>query len=117
MSAGVLTTLQHERRASVFDKMNPVKHNILPSKLYQGKKPDNDKFIRRIVKQLDDIEFSEDEVEPEAIVNLRRQKNTVLTEENLKKYLNSETLGINLENHYWVSNSFISKITVLAPNL
>ena len=56
-------------------------------------------------------------MEPEAIANLRRQKNTVLTEDNLKKYLNSETLAVNLENHYWVSNSFISKIAVLAPNL
>ena len=99
--------------------MNPIgkRHGVLPAKLYIGKKPDNDKFIRRIVRQLNDIEFSEDEVEPEAIANLRRQKNTVLTEENLKKYLNHETTGLNLEHHYWVSNSFISKISLLAPNL
>jgi hypothetical protein len=41
----------------------------------------------------------------------------VLTEENLKEYISGETAKINLENHYWISNSFISKLGRMAPNL
>jgi len=42
---------------------------------------------------------------------------TVLTEENLKQYLNEQTGKVNLENHYWISNNFISKLGRMAPNL
>ena len=72
--------------------------------------------MRREVKQLNDIEFSDSD-EPEEIHNLRRQPNTVLTEENLKEYLTNETVKVNLENHYWISNSFISKLGRMSPNL
>jgi len=61
--------------------------------------------------------FSEDENEPEAIKDLMRQQKTILTEENLKKYLTEETKTLNLEHHYWISNSVISKLSLLVPNL
>ena len=61
--------------------------------------------------------FSEDENEPEAIKDLMRQQKTILTEENLKKYLTEETTTLNLEHHYWISNSVISKLSLLVPNL
>lgn len=88
----------------------------MPQTQYVGKKPDSDQYIRRVVKQLNDIEFSDSD-EPEEIHNLRRQPRTVLTEENLKEYLNDETGKVNLENHYWISNSFISKLGRMAPRL
>lgn len=98
--------------------MNPMgtKAGIQPQTLFVGKNPDNDQFIRRYVSQLNDIEFSDSD-EPEEIHNLRRQPHTVLTEENLKEYLNDQTVKVNLENHYWISNSFISKIGRMSPNL
>ena len=34
-----------------------------------------------------------------------------------KEYLTPETVKLNLENHYWISNSFISKLSKMAPNL
>ena len=51
------------------------------------------------------------------MANLKRQPATILTEENLKSLLNGETQKLNLENHYWISNSFISKLSHMAPNL
>jgi len=42
---------------------------------------------------------------------------TVLTEENLRKYLSQETLRLNLEHHYWLKDSFVSKLGRMAPNL
>jgi hypothetical protein len=42
---------------------------------------------------------------------------TVLTEDNLKKYLSKETLKLNLEHHYWLKNSFLGRLGGLAPNL
>jgi hypothetical protein len=42
---------------------------------------------------------------------------TVLNEENLKRILNQDTVRLNLENHYWLKNSFLSKIGNMAPNL
>jgi hypothetical protein len=41
----------------------------------------------------------------------------VLDEENLKRILDKETIRLNLENHYWLKNSFISKMGRMAPNL
>lgn len=35
----------------------------------------------------------------------------------MKGYLTAETTSLNLENHYWISNNFISKMSHLAPNL
>lgn len=42
---------------------------------------------------------------------------TIMNEENLRKCLCEETLGLNLENHYWLKNETISKIGKMAPNL
>jgi hypothetical protein len=81
-----------------------------------GNPPDTGDYIRRVVRQLDDIEFSENE-DPEDVCNLRRQPRTVLTEEHLRAYVNEETGKINLENHYWISNNFISKLGRMAPQL
>ncbi len=69
--------------------MNPIAHRsaIEPQTQLIGKKPDNEHYIRRVVRQLNDIEFSSDE-EPEDLHNLRRLPHTVLTEETLKAYLN-----------------------------
>jgi|LauGreDrversion4_2_1035121.scaffolds.fasta_scaffold106623_1 hypothetical protein len=61
--------------------------------------------------------FSEEENEPEAIKDIMRQSKTILTEENLRKYLTDETTTLNLEHHYWISNSVISKLSLLVPNL
>lgn len=40
-----------------------------------------------------------------------------MTEENLVAVLSHETEKLNLENHYWLSIKFISKIGMMAPNL
>ena len=48
---------------------------------------------------------------------VKRQPRTVLTEENLRKYLNEETVKLNLEHHYWLKDSFLSKLGRMAPNL
>ena len=48
---------------------------------------------------------------------LKRLPHTILTEENLKEYLNDLTGNVNFENHYWISNSFISKLGRMTPNL
>ena len=98
--------------------MNPIgyKAPIMPQTQYVGAKPDTYNYVRRSIKQLNDIEFSSDE-EPEDIAVLRRQHNTVLTEENLRNVLTDETMKINLEHHYWLSNNFLSKLGRMAPNL
>jgi hypothetical protein len=118
LAVGVLTTVSHSTRAATFDQMNPIGHRsaIEPQTQFVGSKPDNQHFIRRVVRQLNDIEFS-DEEEPEELHNLRRLPPTVLTEETLKEYLNAGTGKVNFENYYWISNSFLSKLGRLTPNL
>lgn len=117
-AAGVLTTVSHSTRAATFDQMNPIGHRsaIEPQTQFVGSKPDNQHFVRRVVRQLNDIEFS-DEEEPEELHNLRRLPPTVLTEETLKEYLNAGTGKVNFENYYWISNAFLSKLGRLTPNL
>lgn len=41
----------------------------------------------------------------------------MLTEENLRKYLTGDTVKLNLEHHYWLKDSFLSKVGRMAPNL
>jgi len=104
--------------------MNPVEAYapIAPQTLFLGRSQvdlsaaNADPFNTRKVGQLNDIEFSDSD-DPEEIANLKRQPATVLTEQNMKQLLTPETLKLNLENHYWISNSFISKISKMAPNL
>ena len=68
--------------------------------------------------QLNDISFEEDsEDDFEDVKNAKRQPRTVLTEENLKKYLSEETMKLNLEHHYWLKDTFLNKIGRMAPNL
>lgn len=96
------------------------KSNIWPMDNYYGKKPDPEKdpFNRRTVKQLNDISFSEDsEDDFEDVKALKRQRRTVLTEENLRKYLSAETIKLNIEHHNWLKDSFLNKIGKMAPNL
>lgn len=70
------------------------------------------------MQQLNDISFDEDsEDDFEDVKNAKRQPRTVLTEENLKKYLSEETLKLNLEHHYWLKDTFLNKIGRMAPNL
>ena len=42
---------------------------------------------------------------------------TILNEENLREYLDHDTLRLNLENHYWIKNNMIDKIGRMAPNI
>jgi hypothetical protein len=95
--------------------------SIYPQANYFGQVPDpsKDPYDRRKVKQLNDISFeeSESDEEFEDIKNIKRLPRTVLTEENLKNYLGSETEKINLEHHYWLKENFIDKIGRMAPNL
>ena len=55
--------------------------------------------------------------EPEEIVNLKRLPSRILTEENLVRILSLETEKLNLENHYWLSVKFLTKLGMMAPNL
>jgi len=96
------------------------KSNIWPMDNYFGKKPDENKdpFNRRTVKQLNDISFSEDsEDDFEDVKVMKRQRRTILTEENLRKYLNDETIKLNLEHHNWLKDSLLNKLGKMAPNL
>lgn len=49
--------------------------------------------------------------------DIKRQRKTILTEENLKKILSEETTKLNIEHHHWLKESFLSKIGQMAPNL
>ena len=40
-----------------------------------------------------------------------------MNEENFKSVMSSETKKINLENHYWLKPTILSKIGLIAPNL
>ena len=96
------------------------KSNILPMSNYFGRKPDpnKDPYDRRQVQQLNDISLEEDsEDDFEDVKNVKRQPRTVLTEENLRKYLSEETLKLNLEHHYWLKDTFLNKLGRMAPNL
>jgi hypothetical protein len=55
--------------------------------------------------------------DPEEIKNLKRMSIQVMDEENLPRILTDETEKLNLENHYWITNSFFGKLGRLAPNL
>lgn len=86
----------------------------------QAPDPEKDPYIRRQVKQLNDISFEEsDEGEEtfENIKNVKRLPQTILTEESLKVYLSKETEKLNLEHSYWLKDSFLDKIGRMAPNL
>lgn len=87
---------------------------------YFGKSrdPKKDPFDRRVTQQLNDINFDEDsEDDFEDFNYLKRQPRTVLTEENLKKYLDERTFKLNLEHHYWLKDNFLDKLGRMAPNL
>ena len=120
-SVGTLTTALHNDRAHVFQKMNPLgeeKGSLYPQSAYFGKDPNlqEDRFVRREVKMLNDLSFEEDD-DWEEVKNLKRQPRTILNEENLREYLSEETLRLNLENHYWIKNNMIEKIGRMSPNI
>ena len=98
--------------------MAESKASIYPPSNFFGSPPDEneDPYNRRVVRKLNDISFSDDS-DPEEIANLKRMPKTVMNEENLKEVLSTETLGLNLENHYWLKNNIMSKIGKMAPNL
>lgn len=121
-AVGTTTTAQYQERISTFLKMNDKAESvgpILPQANIVGKKEQagNDRFNRRVVKQLNDISFEEDSDDYEEIKNLKRQPKTILNEEHLKEYLDKTTMKLDLENHYWLKNSFIDKLGRMAPNL
>ena len=102
-------------------KMNQMAEQraaVYPPANYFGKPPKEgeDPFNKRQVRQLNDISFSEDSDE-EDIRNIKRMPKTIMNEENLKQVLSTETLGLNLENHYWLKNNIISKVGRMSPNL
>lgn len=41
----------------------------------------------------------------------------MLTEEHIREYVNSETLKLNLEHHYWLKDNFLDKLGKMAPSL
>lgn len=85
--------------------------------------PEKDPYDRRKVKQLNDISFEESEDEEtgegefENIKNIKRLPKTVLTEENLRKYLTHETEKLDLEHAYWLKDAFLDKIGRMSQNL
>ena len=95
--------------------------SLYPQSAYFGRKPDPkaDPFNKRVVKQLNAIDFedSEDSYEWEEIKNLKRMPRTVLNEENFKEYLTEDVERLVLENHYWLKNNVLCKIGRMAPNL
>ena len=122
-AVGTTASSKYDQKVEVFNRVHEKiaeKSNLFPLNCYFGKKPEADKdpFNRRIVKQLNDIDFSEDsEDDFEDVRSLKRQRRLILTEENLRLFLSAETLKINLEHHHWLKPSFISKIGKMAPNL
>ena len=101
--------------------MNPdgeEKGSLYPQSAYFGADPNmqEDRFVQREVKMLNDISFEEDD-DWEEVKNLKRMPRTILNEENLREYLSEETLRLNLENHYWIKNNMIDKIGRMAPNI
>jgi hypothetical protein len=121
-SAGTTTTSRHDDKVQTFIRMNELaedKGPLLPQSNFMGKKPkDNeDKFNRRVIKELNDISFDEDSDDYEEIRNLKRQPKTILNEENLKAYCTTETIKLDLESHYWLRNTFLDKIGRMSPNL
>ena len=53
----------------------------------------------------------------ENIKSVQRLPQTILSEENLRVYLTSETEKLNLEHSYWLKDVFLDKIGRMAPNL
>lgn len=90
---------------------------MLPHKMYVGAEPNPEEpFLRRKVQQLNDVQVVEKR-EGEEIMSIRRQAKQILDENNLSKMLTPELTKLNLEAHYWLSGSFISRMANPAPNL
>ena len=85
-----LATASWHQKSSAFNQLNSefARSPILPQSNYFGTKPneDEDPFMKRKVKQLDDVDLIEDK-EPEEICNLKRFSSKILTEENLVRIL------------------------------
>jgi hypothetical protein len=84
-----------------------------------GEEPDMDAvdpFVRRKVQQLHVVNLVSSK-EPEDLMTIMRQPKKVLTEDNLSKILNSSITKLNLEGHYWLSDTFVGKISMNCPNL
>lgn len=113
--------MSFKQKANAFDTLNPstMRSPVLPQQNYFGKEPDpnaDDPYLRRKVKQLNDIDLLEDK-EPEELANISRLPSKVLTEENLVRILSTDSEKLNLENHYWLSSKFLAKLSTMAPNL
>ena len=121
VSSGVMATADYKLKTETFSKMNPHTKSaaVLPQKTYFGKELEEgkDRFDRRVVPTLEDLEYSEESDDPEELINLKRFQNTIMTEENMKKILSDETEKLDLEACYWISLSFASNIGKFAPNL
>lgn len=120
-SCGTLTTAGYNERTTTFNQMNPVAEeagSLYPQSNFFGQSTRDgaDRFSTRIVKELNDISFEEDE-DWEEIKNLKRMPKTILNEENLRENLSEETLRLNLENHYWLKQNVLDKVGRMAPNI
>ena len=120
-SVGTLTTAAYQEKTNVFQRMNPIaeqKGSLYPPAAFFGKDPSQsqDPYCTRKVRALNDISFEEDD-DWEEVKNLKRMNRTILNEENLREYLDHDTLRLNLENHYWIKNNMIDKIGRMAPNI
>lgn len=66
--------------------------------------------------QLSDVALVDDKL-PEHVMQYQRLPATVLTEERLASVLSHETKKLNLEHGIQIPNSFIGKISNVAPNI
>ncbi len=121
-ATGTVSTAKYNEKTSNFARMNELADEmgtLYPQSAYYGGKPnpDADPFDKRVVKQLNDIDFEESTDEEEEIKNLKRMPRTILNEENFKESVTEEVERLVLENHYWLKNNVLSKIGRMAPNL
>ena len=120
-ASGTLSTAKYSEKTDNFLRMNEKLEEVgslYPQSCYFGKMPRDgaDPFDKRVVTQLDDIDFEEDS-DLEEDKNLKRMPKTILNEENFKENVTVETTRVALENHYWLKNNVLSKLGRMAPNL
>lgn len=119
LSAGTLSTFTHEEKKAMVEQLNKKCEEYAPLKpISSFLGPKVDPLNCRKVKQLDDIEFEDDESnEDEDTYKDKRLPRNIITESTLKNYLTPGLTGLNIERHTWIRNGFLSKVGAAAPNL
>jgi len=119
-STAWLSTTPYEEKAGIYEKYNQM------SQLYASVRPQSSKVgpkknpldFTKHVKQIDDIEFEEDEgFDEDQNYLLRKLPPNVMTEKSLRDSLNPSVEMLNLQNHKWLRKPFLEKFTHLVPNL